>query len=335
MDSIESTSKVGMVDLGFDSEGDEYTGNSNSTADKTVLYSDDGDPDAVDLEIRVAPDDTNKQAVKVLKPKRKRIKLDDQRLTGTKGLQLLAPGCCRPTKLKPTEKDFPSRQKFHGPGHEGSDIACLLRNYRSWAKQLAPFMSFEDVVEKCEKIGGKLSVREEVQSMRYWTGQFNHHNNRKAKLMHKIRGAATLEEEAEAKNELKDLEMAWDDLISAREQDFNHAQMDESTSLAQDSNNFVVPDGDCDGLEEGLTSSKVSRSIGKQVDVVPLSPNDDNADIFGDVDNIFENMDMSLFSPSHAPSTTIVASKENGIVPPAVPLLASTKGIGMSVDALP
>ena len=333
MDSV-STSKVGMVDLGFDSEGDEYTGNSNSTTGKTVLHTDDKDPDAVDLEIHTAPDGTNEQALKAVKPKRKRVTLDDQRLTGTKGLQLLAPGCCRPTKLKPTEKDFPSRQKCHGPGYEGSDLACLLRNYRSWAKQLAPFMSFEDVVEKCEKIGGKLSVREAVQSMRYWTGQFNHHNNRKTKLMNKIRGAATLEEEAEAKNELKDLEMAWDDLISAREQDFNEAQTDESTSLAQDSNNFVVADEDYDGLDEETTSSKASRGVAKQLDVAPLSPNDDSADIFGDDDNIFESMDMSLFSPSHAPSNTIAASKENGIVPPAVPLLAP-KEIGMSVDALP
>ena len=67
-------------------------------------------------------------------------------------------------------KDFPSMQVYRDL-KEASDLKKLINNYRHWAKNVAPFMSFEDVVDKCEKLG-RLVVRDTVESMWYWTGHY-------------------------------------------------------------------------------------------------------------------------------------------------------------------
>ena len=48
--------------------------------------------------------------------------------------------------------------KFRGKGHEASDLKLLMSRYEHWAHRLFPKMTFQDVLERIEK----LAVHKEV-----------------------------------------------------------------------------------------------------------------------------------------------------------------------------
>ena len=50
--------------------------------------------------------------------------------------------------------------QVYRPDDEASDLKKLINNYRNWAKKVAPFMSFEDVVDV--RKAGKFVVRDTV-----------------------------------------------------------------------------------------------------------------------------------------------------------------------------
>ena len=66
------------------------------------------------------------------------------RLTGERGFKVL-------------KNEFPLI-KFRGKGHEASDLKLLMSRYEHWAHRLFPKMTFQDVLERIEK----LAVHKEV-----------------------------------------------------------------------------------------------------------------------------------------------------------------------------
>jgi hypothetical protein len=323
----------GMIDLGFDSEGEEYNAQHAANAagsepapDVDKPYENqntdklgDGLPDAVAV---TGENSTEQENVpKPLKKKRKRPKLDEDRLTGREGLEALAPAFCRTLKTDRGDKDFPGKQTFSGTGREGDDLRRLLQNYRRWAKSMAPFLSFEDVIDKCEKIGGKLSVREHVQSMRYWTGQYAHHEKERARILLRIRNSLDLEDETDARGELKDLDLAWEDLLATRESDFQNAQQ-----VADDEeDNFIVGDNDYDRLQEqSATVTENEKALASAEEITRKREAAERRlqekknsmaaqyDEFGNDDDLFADIDLSAYaSPakSTGPEETVVAGK--------------------------
>uniref|UniRef100_A0A8W7Q1H2 TIMELESS-interacting protein n=1 Tax=Anopheles coluzzii TaxID=1518534 RepID=A0A8W7Q1H2_ANOCL len=56
-------------------------------------------------------------------------------------------------------KDHFKHFKFHGKGHEASDLNRLMRNYEHWAHRLYPKFHFDDCMAKIEKLGHKKQVQ--------------------------------------------------------------------------------------------------------------------------------------------------------------------------------
>jgi len=88
----------------------------------------------------------------VAKQPRKRPKIDESSLVKPeRGLQQLVAKMPR---------------KFKGRGHEAADAAELMRGYKSWAATLAPFMAFEDLTSRCDKLKSKVIVSSLLEKMR-------------------------------------------------------------------------------------------------------------------------------------------------------------------------
>ena len=139
-------------------------------------------------------------------------------------------------------QDFPSRQRYRGPGYEASDLKKLIINYQHWAKAMAPFLSFEDVVDKCEKLGSKLAVRDTVESMRYWTGHYIKHDAQRARLLKQIEEAETLDLEVEARQDLQNFDDDWEQFISNRDNFRSHSDSKHKKNAndPDDISSFVV-----------------------------------------------------------------------------------------------
>ena len=325
--SLEKKKKIqkdkDMVDLGFESEGDEYNaaddGDDDGKAEPEVDMMDqklfggqalekdnneeleNGPDGAIDVESTEA---ASKNEVKV-KRKRVKLKLDEDRLCN--GIEGLAPYFCHtitedvlgnstdggneedpsmegPTKKKMKKfntnavkgKDFPSMQVYRGPGNEASDLKKLINNYRHWAKNVAPFMSFEDVVDKCEKLGSKLVVRDTVESMRYWTGHYVKHDAQRLRLLKQIEEAETLELEVDARQELQNFDNDWEQFTNSRT-DYNSNDFTTSRTAKKNANDpddissFIVPNDsiqyenghDPDNFDANNKISDSSNSIDK------------------------------------------------------------------------
>uniref|UniRef100_A0A182JWV7 TIMELESS-interacting protein n=1 Tax=Anopheles christyi TaxID=43041 RepID=A0A182JWV7_9DIPT len=116
-----------------------------------VILSDDELPDGDDD----GPDDDNGATATSAVPvsaevKRKTIRnprnlLNEAKLCGPRGI----------LALKDHFKDF----KFHGKGHEASDLNRLMRKYEHWAHRLYPKFHFDDCMAKIEKLGHKKQVQ--------------------------------------------------------------------------------------------------------------------------------------------------------------------------------
>ena len=321
--SLEKKKKIqkdkNMVDLGFESEGEEYNAaDDDGKAEPEVdlldqklfggqaLEKDNEDlekgPDgAIDVETTEA---ASKNEVKV-KRKRVKLKLDEERLCN--GIEGLAPYFCQtiteetasnatdgaeegdpsmdgPMKKKIKKfntnavkgKDFPSTQVYRGPGHEASDLKKLINNYRNWAKKVAPFMSFEDVVDKCEKLGSKLVVRDTVESMRYWTGHYVKHDAQRLRLLKQIEEAETLDLEVDARQELQNFDNDWENFTNSRT-DYSSTDFTTSRTAKKNANDpddissFIVPNNsieyenghDPDNFDANNKISDSSNSIDK------------------------------------------------------------------------
>ncbi len=283
---IQDKKTKNMVDLGFESEGEEYNAgiDNDLTEPKVDLLdqklfggqalnenNDDlnqGPDGAIDVE----SSEVDKKEVKV-KRKRIKLKLDTERLSN--GIENLAPYFCqtytessnnskdeypdendsRPNKKFKKFKnnsikgqDFPSRQRYRGPGYEASDLKKLITNYQHWAKAMAPFLSFEDVVDKCEKLGSKLSVRDTVESMRYWTGHYIKHDAQRARLLKQIEEAETLDLEVDARQDLQNFDDDWEQFISNRDnfRSDSDGKHKKNANDPDDISSFVVPNNSID-----------------------------------------------------------------------------------------
>ena len=67
------------------------------------------------------------------------------RLTGERGFKVL-------------KDEFPLI-KFQGRGHEASDLKLLLSRYEHWAHRLFPKLTFQDVLQRIEKLAGGKEVK--------------------------------------------------------------------------------------------------------------------------------------------------------------------------------
>ncbi|GAB2242853.1 hypothetical protein Droror1_Dr00019628 [Drosera rotundifolia] len=61
---------------------------------------------------------------------------------------------------------FPRNFKYHGRGHEVSDLKNLLHMYKEWHAQLLPYYSFDQFVHKVEQVGSSKLVRSCLRGLR-------------------------------------------------------------------------------------------------------------------------------------------------------------------------
>ncbi|BFZ61213.1 chromosome segregation in meiosis-related protein [Saitoella coloradoensis] len=82
----------------------------------------------------------------VIKARKERVKLNEERLLGPMGLPKL-------------RKDAPTKLKFKGKGHEFRDLSNLLNFYQLWAHGVYPKASFRDFLTMTEKLGHSKRMR--------------------------------------------------------------------------------------------------------------------------------------------------------------------------------
>ncbi|XP_053663371.1 protein TIPIN homolog [Anopheles marshallii] len=114
-----------------------------------VIPSDDELPDVDDEADHdneaAGPSKLVKMEVKKKTVKNPRNLLNEAKLCGPRGI----------IALKDHFKDF----KFHGKGHEASDLNRLMRHYEHWAHRLYPKFHFDDCMAKIEKLGHRKLVQ--------------------------------------------------------------------------------------------------------------------------------------------------------------------------------
>lgn len=84
-------------------------------------------------------------AVKKKRTLKPQPKLDAKRLMGTRGLEAL-------------QNEFDGVD-FKGRGHEVEDLDLLLARLEHWAHRLHPRMTFDDCLEKIERLGHKKEIQ--------------------------------------------------------------------------------------------------------------------------------------------------------------------------------
>eukprot|EP01083_Nonionella_stella_P235995 829266_1 len=92
------------------------------------------------------------EAVKVKKVRLPAPKFNPEDLLGDRGLSKIL-------------EIFP-KIKFRGKGHEASDIRQLMKVYRVWGYSLFKHMTFDELVEKIEKFGGTIMLKEHMANLR-------------------------------------------------------------------------------------------------------------------------------------------------------------------------
>lgn len=60
--------------------------------------------------------------------------------------------------------------KFKGKGHEVSDLNRLMQSMEHWGNRLFPKMTFDEVIERVEKLGRKSAVQVRLSPLDYEAG---------------------------------------------------------------------------------------------------------------------------------------------------------------------
>ncbi|KAK6252086.1 hypothetical protein QUC31_013806 [Theobroma cacao] len=63
-------------------------------------------------------------------------------------------------------RHFPRVFKYHGRGHEVSDLGKLIGLYREWHRHLLPYYSFEQFVHKTDKVASSKRVKNCIRELR-------------------------------------------------------------------------------------------------------------------------------------------------------------------------
>ncbi|KAK4746974.1 hypothetical protein SAY87_026011 [Trapa incisa] len=63
-------------------------------------------------------------------------------------------------------RHFPQNFKYHGRGHEVSDLANLIGMYREWHSHLLPYCSFDQFVHKVEKVATTNQVKRCIRELK-------------------------------------------------------------------------------------------------------------------------------------------------------------------------
>ncbi|KAK1262379.1 hypothetical protein QJS04_geneDACA019574 [Acorus gramineus] len=63
-------------------------------------------------------------------------------------------------------RHFPRAFKYHGRGHEVSDLGNLIGLYQQWHSQLLPYYSFDQFVQKVEQVGTTKHVKMCIRELR-------------------------------------------------------------------------------------------------------------------------------------------------------------------------
>uniref|UniRef100_A0A182Y0G0 TIMELESS-interacting protein n=1 Tax=Anopheles stephensi TaxID=30069 RepID=A0A182Y0G0_ANOST len=113
-------------------------------SDDDELPDADGD-DAADGDDTAGPSKPVPVEAKKKTVRNPRNMLNEAKLCGPRGI----------IALKDHFKDF----KFHGKGHEASDLNRMMRHYEHWAHRLYPKFHFDDCMAKIEKLGHKKQVQ--------------------------------------------------------------------------------------------------------------------------------------------------------------------------------
>jgi hypothetical protein len=125
--------------------------------------------------------------------KRKRPTLDEYKLTKS---ALKSPEkpfgsvrCRRSDGIEALKENMEKRLKWHGRGHEAQDALAvsslagwrrtrsaklcawrragkMMKVYKEWAFDLAPFLGFEDFINRCDKLRSKRIVHLAIQEQR-------------------------------------------------------------------------------------------------------------------------------------------------------------------------
>lgn len=106
-----------------------------------------GEDEDEETKRRIDPSTSRKRIVRNPVPK-----LDAERLQGPKGILAL-------------EKSFEGF-KFHGKGHERSDLNTVMKRLEYWAHRLFPKYCFDDFIEKMETLGTKKNIQVLVKKYR-------------------------------------------------------------------------------------------------------------------------------------------------------------------------
>ena len=106
--------------------------------------------DPMEAELPVPEEPEEEEAPK---PKKKRLRFTENDLAGERGIDRLY-------------EDFPGKFKYHGKGHEASDLNALIQGYKEWAFALFPGLHFDDMIPRLESMGKKAVVAAAVEALR-------------------------------------------------------------------------------------------------------------------------------------------------------------------------
>nr|CAG4643410.1 EOG090X0AVC [Ilyocryptus agilis] len=98
---------------------------------------------------------SNKKPRGPKKPRNPQIKLNAERLCGPRGIVAIE-DCFRDVRL-------------NGKGNERSDLDIVLKRMEHWAHRLFPKLSFDDCIERVEKLGTNRSVQVYLRKIRSGT----------------------------------------------------------------------------------------------------------------------------------------------------------------------
>ena len=88
-----------------------------------------------------------------LKKRKRRPKFDENSLI-------------RPSGLTALKQNATARNKTIARGREAQYVRQLMREYHAWGYDMVPWLAFEDMINRCQKLRGKKAVQEIIQSMR-------------------------------------------------------------------------------------------------------------------------------------------------------------------------
>lgn len=95
---------------------------------------------------------TQKEEPKVKRLRNPQPKLNVDRLKGPRGIQ--------------TVEGILKKIKFKGRGHEEGDLNSLMRGYEYWCHRLFPKFTFDDCLDKIERLGTKREIQTHIKKIR-------------------------------------------------------------------------------------------------------------------------------------------------------------------------